>query len=197
MAKIQKLKKSTRGKEIKCSKCKTLINVGDFYLKATPYKKSPIIRCTSCGLKEYETYGSEYRREVGAIVEDWISIYGTSDGTAEEIAGKLESIKETQEESLENIPEQLREGDVGQTLQIRIDSLEDAINELENISYDDLKDEVREEAENNVGAYDEEDEDCEFDSEEAWENAVSEEVDNLVEDAYSDAIDEALSYIVY
>ena len=167
----------------------------DYYLKAIPYKRSPIIRCVSCGLKEYETSGSEYIRSVGAIVEDWEKIYGTSEGTAEEIAVELESIKETQEDSLENIPEQLREGDAGQTLQLRIDSLEDAIKELENISYEDLKDEVRNDAEDSIGVYDEEDEECEFDSKEDWENAVAEEMDTLAEDSYIQAIDEALSYI--
>lgn len=197
MARIERLKKSSRGKEIKCSKCGKTIEVGTEYLKATPYRRSPIIRCIECGLKSYETSGSEYIKSVGAIVENWQEDYGTSDGTAEEIASALEEIKETQEESLDNIPENLREGDTGCMLQERIDALEDVISELEQISFEDLKDETREEAESNVGEYDPDDSECGFDSEEEWENAVAEEMDSLVVDSYIEAIDEALSALEY
>lgn len=194
MARIERLKKSSRGKEIKCSKCGKTIEVGTEYLKATPYRRSPIIRCIECGLKAYETSGSEYVKSVGAIVENWQEDYGTSDGTAEEIASALEEIKETQEESLEN---NLREGATGYMLQERIDALEDVISELEHISFEDLKDETREEAENNVGEYDPDDSECGFESEEEWKNAVAEEMDSLVVDAYIEAIDDALSALGY
>ena len=84
MARIERINKSR--KEQKCSKCGEVIAVGMPYLKATPYRQRPIIRCTKCGLKSYETSGSEYVKEVGSIVEDWQESYGIRDGVAEEIA---------------------------------------------------------------------------------------------------------------
>lgn len=51
----------------------------------------------------------------------------------EEITGDLESLRDTCQESLDNIPEQLQEAPAGQILQERIDALDEAISEFENI----------------------------------------------------------------
>lgn len=194
MARITQHVKSARGKDIKCSKCGKPIEVGMSYLKATPYKRPPIIRCTNCGLKSYETSGSSYVQSVGEIVECWQTTYGTSEGTAEEIVDELTTIKEECEDNLENIPEQLKDAEAGSLLQERIEELEDCINELENIDYDSLKDECREEAECDAG---DEPEDENSEEHQAWEEAVAEELDNLVEQEYIEAIDEALSILTY
>lgn len=193
MAKIEKRKKISRGKSVVCSKCGNPISVGETYLISTPYRMPAIIRCLKCGLKQYETSGSQYVRDVGAIVEDWQETFGTSDGTAEEIVSALEEIRDYTEESLNNMPEQLQEGDTGNMLQDRLDSLEGAISDLEEISFDDIKEESREEAEDNVGPYDEN----EFDDKEQWAAEVAEEMDRLTEDAYVEAIEDALSQLEY
>lgn len=49
------------------------------------------------------------------------------------IVGELETLKDETESSLENMPESLQEGETGRLLQTRIDSLEEAISEIENV----------------------------------------------------------------
>ena len=128
MARIERINKAR--KEQKCSKCGCVIEVGMPYLKATPYRQRPITRCTKCGLKSYETSGSEYVKECGAIVEDWRENYDLNESTADEIASALEELRDQQQDSLDNMPENLQQGDTGQMLQERIDSLECTIDEL-------------------------------------------------------------------
>lgn len=93
MARIERINKSR--KEQKCSKCGEVISVGSPYFKATPYRQRPIIRCIKCGLKSYETSGSEYIKEVGSIVEDWRENYDLNESTAEEIAGLFRQYSRT------------------------------------------------------------------------------------------------------
>lgn len=193
MARIERHKKSTRGKDLKCSKCGKDISVGEEYLKATPYHRPPIIRCVECGLKSYETSGSQYVRDVGSIVEDWQESFGTSDGVVDEIISSLEEIRDYTQESLDNMPEQLQQGDTGCMLQDRVDCIESTISDLEQISYEDLKDELKDEAVSNIGEYDS----STWDDEDQWEEEVAEELDHLVEDAYIEAIDDALSQLEY
>lgn len=193
MARIERHKKSTRGKDLKCSKCGKEIAVGEEYLKATPYHSTPIIRCVKCGLKSYETSGSQYVQDIGSIVEDWQESFGTSDGVTDEIISSLEEIRDYTQESLDNMPEQLQEGDTGCMLQDRVDCIESAISDLEQISYEDLKEELRDEAVSNIGEYDSNT----WDDEDQWEEEVAEELDHLAEDAYIEAIDDALSQLEY
>lgn len=195
MAKIERIKKSTRGKDLKCSKCGHEIAVGETYLKATPYKRAPIIRCTTCGLKQYEISGSSYINEVGAIVEDWTNNIGVSESSAEEIISVLEGLKDQCQESLDNMPENLQYGDTGSMLQERIDSLDGAISELEQISWEDCESEARDEAEQEYGEYDLEDKS--YESEDEFNAAIEERVTELTEEKYESAINDALSGLEY
>ena len=195
MARIERINKSR--KEQKCSKCGEVISVGSPYLKATPYRQRPIIRCIKCGLKSYETSGSEYIKEVGSIVEDWQESYGLHDGVAEEIASALEELRDQQQDSLDNMPEQLQEGDTGMMLQERIDSLDSAIDELNDISWEDCESDAESEVESEMGEYDPDAEDNEWESEEEYQNEFDEKKQELTEEKYSEAIDEALSSIEY
>lgn len=194
MARIERIQSAR--KEHKCSKCGNVIAVGQPYLKATPYKRSPIIRCTTCGLKSYETSGSEYVREVGSIVEDWRENYELNESTAEDIASALEELRDQQQESLDNIPEQLQEGETGTMLQERIDSLESVIDELNSISWDDCASEAEGEVESEM-EYDPEAEDNPWESEEEYQEEFESKKSDLTEEKYSDAIDEALSNLEY
>ena len=193
MARIERINKAR--KETKCCKCGAVIEVGMSYLKATPYRQRPIIRCIKCGLKSYETSGSEYIKEVGSIVEDWQESYGLHDGVAEEIASALEELRDQQQDSLDNMPEQLQDGDIGMMLQNRIESLETAIDELNDISWEDCESDAESEVESEMGEYDPDSD--EWESEEDYQEELEDRMIELTEEKYSGLIDEALSNIEY
>lgn len=195
VARIEKIKKSARGKDLKCSKCGKPINVGDEYFKATPYKRPPIIRCTTCGLKSYKTSGSEYIRECGSLVEGWQDSFSPDIGGVSEIVSALEDLRDQCQESLDNMPENLQQGDTGQMLQDRIDNLEAVIEELNQIDEDTCRDEAEEEVIANMGEnYDPDDT---YESEEDWKKCFDEEMDDQTENKFIEKIDEALGQLEY
>lgn len=177
MAKIEKPKAR---KEYKCSKCGEVIKVGDLYLKGSPFRAKPIIRCMKCGLRHWELSGLEYVNSVGRICDCWEEDYELGEDTAQSIADELDSIKDQCQDSLDNMPEGLQYGSTGELLQERIDCLDDVISELESIDYDSIK----EEAETNI------------DVEEGDEN-YEEELEGEIKSSLADAINEALSQIDY
>lgn len=177
MAKIEKPKAR---KEYKCSKCGEVIKVGDTYLKGSPFRAKPIIRCTKCGLRSWELSSSEYVQEVGRICDCWEEDYGCDESTAQSIADELSNIRDNTQDSLDNMPEGLQEGDTGQLLQERIDSLDNVISELEAIDYENIK-------EGELG-------DLEYES---MSDEGREEMNIRIETALTDAINEALSQIDY
>lgn len=198
MAKIERIKKSARGKDLKCSKCGKPINVGDEYLKATPYKRPPIIRCVACGLKSYETSGSEYIRECGTLVEDWQSSFSSDESGRDEIVAVLEGLRDQCQESLDNMPETLQEGDTGQLFQDRIDNLESVIEELNDISYDDCHSDAEEDVRSDFGdEYDPEEDGDLYETEEEWQEARNEKWDEATDTVFIDKIDEALGQLEY
>lgn len=182
-------------KERICSKCGKTIRIGATYLKATPYRQATIYRCTQCGLKSYETSSSEYIREVGSICEDWENSYGLSESTADEIASVLTDLRDQAQDSFDNIPEQLQDGETGSMLQERIDMLDDAISELENISWDDCASEAKEEAESEIGEY--EPGRSEYASKDEFDEALEDKITELTEDKVREAIEDALSGLSY
>lgn len=140
MAKIQKVNKCR--KEQKCGKCGKTIEVGSPYYYAEPAFRAKIVRCASCGLKPYETSSSEYIQTIGALQDNWSNEYDIDESTPDSIISTLEELKDTAEDSLYNMPEQLQESDSGMILQDRIDALGSAIDELQSIDVDSLKGEA-------------------------------------------------------
>ena len=116
MAKIEKPKAR---KEYKCSKCGEAIKVGDTYLKGTPFRCKPIIRCTKCGLHSWELSSSDYVQRVGRVCDCWEEDYELGEDTAQSIADELSDIRDETQDSLDNMPYGLQEGDTGQLLQER------------------------------------------------------------------------------
>lgn len=179
MAKIERPKAR---KEYKCSKCGETIKVGDTYLKGTPFRRSPVIRCMKCGLRSWELSSSDYVQGVGRVCDCWEEEYGRNEDTAQQIADELTSIQDMCQDSLDNMPEGLQEGDTGQLLQERIDTLGDVISELESIDYDTIKEEAQ----------------SDFDSE--YEEGTPEyqnELEGEIESQLIDAINEALGQLDY
>ena len=73
----------------------------------------------------------------------------------DEVKSDLENLRDTCQESLDNIPEQLQEAPAGQTLQERIENLDSAISDFENIDteFDSQLDEETDRDENESDEY--------------------------------------------
>lgn len=189
MGKVVSIKKAR--KEHKCSKCSKVIEVGQPYKKGVINFHPDIIRCVDCGLKSYEVTTSEYCKEVGCICEDWSENYGCDETTVGQIVDTLNDLLSQCEDNLENMPDSLRESSsTGETLQTRIEQLEDAISELEQIDPDTIRREAEESATDEIDRE-------EFDSDEEHEAAIDERTQELFEEALSDAIEEAISSLEY
>ena len=172
MAKIERPKAR---KEYKCSKCGETIKVGDIYLKGTPFRMKPIIRCKTCGLRHWELSSSDYVQGVGRVCDCWEQEYGCDEDTAQSIADELSNILDTTQDNLDNMPEGLQEGDTGQLLQERIDNLDSAINELECIDYETLKDNARANVDSDEGT-----DEYETELEEKTQEALREEIESAL-----------------
>ena len=135
MGKIYKVEKSR--KEYTCGRCRTKIEKGQPYLRGELNFSRPIIRCCKCGLQPWEVTTSDYQLSVGEIVYRWQDNYEVSEEGRDDLVGELESIRDDLQGRLDNMPEGLQEGDTGMMLQDRIDCLESAISELEEIDFED------------------------------------------------------------
>ena len=135
MGKITRVMKSR--KEYTCGRCRKTIEVGQPYLRGDLNFSKPVIRCCKCGLQPWEVTTSDYQLSVGEIVYHWQDNYDVSEEGRDEIVSELETIRDDLQDRLDNMPEGLQQGDTGQLLQDRIDSLEAAISDLENIDFDD------------------------------------------------------------
>jgi hypothetical protein len=128
-------------KEYTCRKCKSTINVGDKYYKYAMFRSKPTIRCINCKPKPSDLTSSEYLTEIYLLQE---SDYGDYTDNVESLVETLEVIKEGCEERFESIPESLQYAPNGEMLQERIDCLESAISDLEDIDEFDDSMEVEE-----------------------------------------------------
>lgn len=179
---MARIDKPVARKEYKCSKCGETIKKGDTYLKGSPFRMKPIIRCTKCGLRSWELSSSDYVQGVGRVCDYWEEDYGCDEDTAQQIADELSNIRDEAQDSLDNMPEGLQEGDTGQLLQERIDNLDEAISELENIDYTSIEESAEQD----------------FDSElEEGSPEYQNELAGEIETALIDAINEALGGLDY
>lgn len=135
MGKVVKVQHSR--KEWKCSRCREVIPVGSPYLKGELNFSKPIIRCCKCGLEAWEVTTSDYQLSVGEILYRWQENYDANEEGRDSIVSDLESIRDDLQDRLDNMPESLQNAETGQILQDRIDSLESAISDLENIDFED------------------------------------------------------------
>lgn len=136
MGKITKVQKSR--KEYTCGRCGKKIEVGQPYLRGDLNFSSPVIRCCKCGLQHWEVTTSDYQLSVGEIVYRWQDNYDVSEDGRDNIVSDLEYIRDDLQDRLDNMPEGLQQGDTGQLLQDRIDSIDAAISDLENIDFDEF-----------------------------------------------------------
>lgn len=170
MGKVKRIEKSR--KECKCNRCAKVIPVGSSYLRGTLNFNPDIVRCTMCGLQAWEVTTSEYQLAVGEIVYRWSENHSADFDGVEDIKSELESIRDEQQEKLDNMPDSLRDADTGMLIQDRIDNLEGVINELDGFDEDGIKDTIM--MNNDVD-----------DWAEALEEEYDSEVTSFIEDALS------------
>lgn len=180
MGKIKEIQKSR--KECKCSKCGNIIPVGSKYLRGILNFHPDIIRCTSCGLKYWEVTTSDYIQRVAPILNEWQE-QGYS---YEDILTEFTELRDELQDRLDNMPESLQDSESGQTLQERIDGLEEACNQLEEISKEDILND-------NIGKLiKREDATADNLTDEEWEvvyTATDEEIAYLVDEALQNVIE--------
>ena len=135
MGQITQVKKSR--KAYKCSRCGKEIPVGSEYLRGDLNFSKPIIRCVKCGLQSWEDTTSDFQLRAGEAVYRWEENYSTDAvdlaETVESLKSDLEELRDELQDRLDNMPESLQDSDTGNTLQERIDSLDEAISELESV----------------------------------------------------------------
>lgn len=112
-----------------------IINVGESYYTWCFYGGQP--QYSKTAPKRSQLTQNWFKTELYSIQEE-IEEYETQDAEdvatlVESIIESIESLRDECQEHLDNIPEQLQESDAGQTLQSRIDALDDALADLENI----------------------------------------------------------------
>lgn len=113
------------------------------------------------------------------------SEYSDLEPTIEELKGELEELRDECDEKFNNMPDALQQGDTGQLLESRRDSLDDAIGALENIHVED-EDTIKQESD------DTEDNESESEEERAerHSDAIAEKLNEVWE-----AVTEALGQI--
>lgn len=112
-----------------------LINVGESYWTWCFYGGQPIYSKTKP--RQSQLTNNSFKQELYSIQES-VEDFSTEDPDevgefVEELISNLEELRDTCQESFDNIPEQLQEGNSGQILQERIENLDDVISNLENI----------------------------------------------------------------
>lgn len=182
-------------KEHKCSKCGRIIEAGSLYYRGELNFSKPIIRCDACKLESWEVTTSDYIRSAGALMYHWKDNFDDMESAADDIVDELETIRDELEDKLYNMPESLQDSDTGMLIQERIDNVDEAISELENIDID----AIHEEAVNTFiseSGYSVVEGDTDWDSLCSTFDADDPNCVNLYhisEDLISEAIDEALS----
>lgn len=191
MGKVQVIQKSR--KEYRCNKCGKVIPVGSKYYRGEINFGPTIIRCVDCGLQYWEVTTSDWELRVGELLHRWEENYGVSEDTVcwceDNIVQEIESIRDDQQESLDNMPENFQYGEIGDILQTRIDACDNCLDELYDIDLDDIK----------YNALEEFDIDGEYENKEFREvlrlvdNSQHQTLIEIFEDLLRDAINEALS----
>lgn len=147
-----------------------IINVGESYYTWCFYGGQP--QYSKTAPKQSQLTQNWFKTELYSIQEE-IEEYENQDpediaNLVESVTESIESLRDECQEHLDNIPEQLQESDAGQTLQSRIDALDEALSEFENIDTD-FESEIDESERDTM-------------SDEEWEDALEKEKHEWMED---------------
>lgn len=138
MAKIQTQKAR---KEYKCSKCGAVINVGELYYKIVAQFQTPRTRCKNCKPERCELTTSEFFMWLWDLQDHLEERYDLRcEEGKDELYSEIENQMEELQGRLDNMPEPLQWAPTGEMLRERIDTLESAICEIDNLEYPDKED---------------------------------------------------------
>lgn len=138
MPQIYQVKK-TRKDQGNCEKCGVAIKKGDPYRYWEFRFGGRHVRCMKpeCDPKPSDLTNSPFLSTLASIQETTFDADNLEDleSARDDVKGQLEELRDETQGSLDNMPEGLQQGDTGQLLQERIDALEEAINELDNMDF--------------------------------------------------------------
>jgi len=134
---MAKLTRQKARKEYECCKCKKTISKGEIYQKITEMYSKPKIVCNNCVVSRSELTSSEYLSWLYEL-QDTFRFYSSDE--VDELIGYLEDQKSELEEKLYNIPEQFQNGEPASILEDRIDGLDEAISQLEQLDFNENED---------------------------------------------------------
>lgn len=178
---MAKLTKQKSRKEYTCQKCGQVIHVGEEYYKIEAMYTKTKYRCLNCKPSRSELTSSEYLAWLYELKGNIDSYDLRSEEGKDDLYSEIEQMKSELEDKLYNMPEQLQYASTGETLQERIDALDEALSDLDSIDYPAEDD------------YKVADEDVEFEDErQQMEEAKKEEYDEAIDDfeqACRDAIE--------
>ena len=163
-------------KEWKCGGCGRTINKGDMYkrveMKTGPTSSITKIRCSSCQFKRSELTTSEYKQALYDIQDSVENINSQED--IDNLVSEIESLADETRDKFDNMPEGLQQGDTGQMLESRADSLDSAKSDIEDLTWPD-EDKAKEEI-------DEDD----YDDEDEYNEAVQDKLTELEDEVRND-----------
>lgn len=166
-----------------------LIQKGETYYEWTPFRSERHISKTYP--KRSQLTGSGFLAELYDLQDETIANLSAEtmedlDNEKSDILSTIEDMKSQCEDSLSNMPEHLQESSsAGQTLQERIDALDEWYNEIDSVDCSSDLDEENWKSdweEDNEREEDETDEQYDEREQEAWEEAVQEEVNEKIEE---------------
>ena len=91
-------------------------------------------------MAERNTMNKIRRKELASIVAKLEAL----DALRLEINEMLESVRDEEQEALDNMPESLQDGEKGQQMQEYIDTMADVLDELENLDIEGFMDQLQE-----------------------------------------------------
>lgn len=98
--------------------------------------------------KPSQTAGNDYERTILSLMEELESAspeaWGEDDRDA--LVSELEGARDGEQEKFDNMPEGFQMGDVGQTIELHVESLDSAISDLQAIDFEVPRDEDEESA---------------------------------------------------
>lgn len=135
-------------KEYKCSKCGKVINPGDHYYKIEEMYRATRYRCEHCKPERSELTGSEYYSWLWDLQDHLEERYDLrSEECKDELYSELENVRDELQDKWDNIPESLQYSPNAEMIQERIDSLDDAMNELDNLEYPEKDEDAEDDSE--------------------------------------------------